>query len=102
MTELIEMMMLEVLTLGLIKVKKPKKDSQIIAVTSEDKKNYIIKFVPQLSLENKKKVCSIIVQNGYYNKLIWCKEGSIINLDLLPENIISNIYNFVKFKAKNY
>lgn len=65
----------------------------------EIKKQYICSEVLHLTQSDKIKILSIVMR--YDKNLVKSfKDGSRINLEKLPENIIVNIYDYIHYKVE--
>ena len=65
---------------------------------TEEQKRYIKRYVDSLSRADKKSVGDIIIMNDKLSSLVWCSEGTAINLDTLPAIVVDQIYEFVLYK----
>lgn len=65
---------------------------------TEEQKRYIKRYVDSLSHIDKKSVGDIIIMNNKVSSLVWCSEGTAINLDTLPANVVDQLYEFVLYK----
>jgi hypothetical protein len=78
---------------------KDKEESETIdTVPLSEKKKYLRANVDSLSEPERKEIGCVLVSNGLKNSIRPCSEGSIINLDALPEIIVSQMYELMRFK----
>jgi len=62
-----------------------------------EQKKYLKKNVDLLSPDNKLALGKILVDNHQRKLIKECSEGTIINMDILPEKVITAMYCFVKY-----
>jgi len=65
--------------------------------TIRAKKQYITDNVNELSIEDKGRICTILIQNGKRKNIIYNKDGGCINLDILDDAIVNSIYVFIDY-----
>ena len=58
------------------------------------KKEYIVKIVDTLDQSGKKELGQIIIMGGKKDSLKLCSEGTVVNLDMLSDDIINRMYSF--------
>ena len=62
---------------------------------------YIKKMADSLTLEGKRAIGNILIMNNKKCELKDCNDGTIINLDNLPKNILEHLYIFITYKTSN-
>ena len=63
-----------------------------------EKKKYLKKHIDILSIEDRKSIGNILIVENLKKKLIWCSEGTAINLDSLEDKIINSMYFLMEYK----
>jgi hypothetical protein len=97
MSSEMEMKMLRALlkdTLAEYKIEEPEKKSY------EFQKKYIKRYADALEKAHKKSIGNILINHDKRGSLKKCSAGTIINLDLLEPEIISEIYEFIYYVKK--
>lgn len=64
-------------------------------------KAFIVSRINDLSLSDKKEVGAILVMNGRQNDIKSCAQGSLVDLDRLPERLIEQMYELINYKLNN-
>ncbi len=59
---------------------------------------YIMKNTSSLNITDRRSLGGILIMNNRKHSLLPSGDGMIINLDQLPANIISQMYEFVSYK----
>lgn len=67
-------------------------------VPLEEQKRYLNRYIDSLSAEDKKAIGNIVVMNNKKSALNWCSEGTVINLDSLPQHVVEQMYNLMYYK----
>jgi hypothetical protein len=87
--------MLEVLTGQVAEVK------EVLYPPILEQKQYIRKQSALLTRNELRELGNIIILNGLKSKFSTCKEGTLINLDTLENEVITQLYNFVSHKVNS-
>ena len=66
----------------------------LIAVSIDEQKQYLERHVDGLTVADRRDLARILINRGRGDSLTACGVGSVINLDLLPHAIISEMYEF--------
>lgn len=59
------------------------------------KKKYIINNINQLSIQDKDKIIDVLTMYQYDNYLKWSSDGVRIDMALIKEEHINNIFNII-------
>lgn len=74
------------------------------AVISEvpiaEKKKFLIDNIRALTIPERKEIGDVLITNGRRNAIRECSEGSVINLDALPDHVVSQMYDTMIFKME--
>lgn len=73
-------------------------DDHVAEISIDDQKKYLLRNAELLNTEEKKILGGILVEHNKRSALNYCNEGTIINLDMLPEHVIRHMYNFIMHK----
>lgn len=68
--------------------------------TADLQRPYICSKSRHLERSTKEDILAIIKSSGYYACVKECGDDLAINIDLLPDNVIEQIYDLVKCKAE--
>jgi hypothetical protein len=60
----------------------------------DDQKGYLKRYINTVSVEHRKQIGSIIMTD-HKHLANWCNEGTIINMDKLPDQIIQQMYEML-------
>lgn len=66
----------------------------------EDQISFLQRNVDTISIEDRKSLGDILVSNGKKSELRPCSEGTVINLNALPPDIINQMYNLMVYKRE--
>jgi hypothetical protein len=66
----------------------------------EDQKHYLQRWINNINVADRRDICNILVMNNKRAALVECSEGIIINLDVLPCQIITQIYDLLRHKRE--
>jgi hypothetical protein len=69
-----------------------------VSISIDEQKQYLMRFISYATVADKKAIGNILVMNDRRNSLQWCSEGTIINLDALPNIIITQMYELLRYK----
>ncbi len=72
------------------------------SVPTDDKKKFLIANAKLLTVPERKEIGDVLVANNRRNAICGCLEGCVINLDSLPESIISNMYELMVYKLNKH
>lgn len=75
-------------------------DNQVDVPVSEQRR-FLKTNINILDVEGRKSIGDIIVMNNLKSKLKYCSDGTIINLDTLPEHVIEQMYILLEYKISN-
>lgn len=64
----------------------------------DEQKRYMQRKVDALTVEDRRDIGQILISAGLRSALIWCSEGTVINLDTLPPHIIEQMYTYTIYK----
>ena len=67
-------------------------------VPVEEQKRYLKRHIDNLSIADRKSVGNILVINNKRSALNFCSEGTVINLDALPEHVVTQMYSLMVYK----
>jgi len=70
-------------------------------VSLAEQKQYMMKNMRSLTIEDKLVLGNIVVMNNHKNSLNWCSEGTVLNLDKLPNHVVDQMYEFISYKLNN-
>ena len=70
-------------------------DVSVAKISTDEQKQYLIRWVNTLPLEDRRAVGNVLAVNDLRSSLRPCAEGTIINLDALPAGIIEQMYDVV-------
>ena len=73
-------------------------DLVIETVTIDEQKRYLKKYIDSVTREDLKHIGNILVMNNKKTSLRECSEGIVINLDILADHIIYQMYELLKHK----
>ena len=62
-----------------------------------EQKKYLIESARSMTLIGKKRLCSLLVEQGYRDALVWCIEGTAVNMDKLEDSVIEKLYALAKY-----
>ena len=74
--------------------------SQTPTVCADDQKRYLKRQVDFLSIADRQSLGDIIVMNNKRELLRPCSEGTVINIDILPPDILNQMYNLAHYKRE--
>jgi len=69
-----------------------------IKIPSEEQKRYLRRQIDAVSIEDRKSIGEILIVNGKKSLMMWCSEGTVINLDALSDEIIEQMYDLLEYK----
>lgn len=75
-------------------------DSQKESISIDDQKRYLTRWIDSVSIEDRKSIGNLLVMNNKRDALRPCSEGTVINLDTLPVDIIRQMYNLMLYKRE--
>ena len=67
-------------------------------VSLYQQREYIKRYINSVTVEERVHVANLIVYNDQKKLMKECKEGTIINLNAIPSNIITQMYELLKYK----
>lgn len=70
-------------------------------ISSDEHKRYLKRYIDSLSIEDRKEIGNILIREDKRHALNWCSEGTVINLDSLPANLIEQMYILCEYKINN-
>lgn len=76
-------------------------ETQKDMVPIEEQKRYLKRYVDSLSIADRKTIGNILVMNNKRSALNWCSEGTVINLDVLPNHVVEQMYTLIAYKMNN-
>ena len=74
--------------------------SQTPTVGADEQKRYLKRQVDFLSVADRQSLGDIIVMNNKRDLLRPCSEGTVINIDILPPDILNQMYNLAHYKRE--
>jgi hypothetical protein len=66
-----------------------------------EKISFLIKNIDRLQNADRSSIGGVLVLNDLMNELVDCSQGLIINLDNLPESVITKMYDLLLYKLAN-
>ena len=73
-------------------------DEGMAAIPIADQKKYLITNIHLLSVADRKDIGDIMIMNNRRNAIRECSEGSVINLDVQPEHVVTQMYDLMAYK----
>jgi hypothetical protein len=73
-------------------------DSTVDNIPLTEQKRYLEKKVNLLPVDDRLALCKLLLSNGYKSHIKQCAEGVVINLDVLPQNVLNQLYNLILYK----
>ena len=70
-------------------------------LSTEEQINYLKKYANTVCLEDRKALANILIMHGKKNLIVSCAEGSVLDLDAVPVDIIYKMYNLLSYKLDN-
>jgi hypothetical protein len=67
-----------------------------------DQKKYLKNNIDRLSLQDRIAIGDILVKNCGIDILNWCNDGTVVNLDILPDYVINKIYEYMATRMYDY
>ncbi len=67
------------------------------SVPLEDQKKYIKRNINMLPIADRREVGNTIIRNNMASTLAWCSEGTVVNMDKLPDHVISQMYELIYY-----
>jgi hypothetical protein len=61
-------------------------------------KQYIRRYINSIPKDERVHVANVLVFNNKKELIKGCKEGSVINMNMVPDYIITQMYNLLKYK----
>lgn len=71
-------------------------------VPADEQKRYLKRYIDSVSTEDRKAIGNILVINNQRAALNYCNEGTVINLDTLPEFVVSQMYDLLVYKMNKH
>ncbi len=71
-----------------------------VTLSTHEKKQFIVKKINLLGVNDRREVAGEISHRGYFHLLKECSEGSAINLELLPDEVINKVYELIDRKLR--
>lgn len=69
-------------------------------VTLEEQMRYLKKYIDTIPQKERYDVGRVLVMNNRASNIISCSEGVVIDMDVLPEYIITQMYTMLKAKIE--
>ncbi len=67
-------------------------------VSIDEQTAYLMRYIDTVGVADRLSIGNILVINNKRNNLCTCAEGTVINLDSLPENVINQMYDLLLYK----
>lgn len=64
-------------------------------------KEFAVEKINDLAPDDRREVGAILVMNGRGGDIKYCAQGSMIDLDRLPERIVRQMYSMIRYKLDN-
>lgn len=68
-------------------------------ISIPEQKKYLKRYVDSLDVNDRRAIGDILIMNDLKSALNWCSEGTVINMDILPDNVIEQMYNLALYKV---
>ncbi len=75
-----------------------KSEDEPVDIPVGDQKKFLIKNISLLSIVDRKDIGEVLVRNNRKHAICECGEGSVINLDVQPDDIVTQMYKLIVYK----
>ncbi len=62
--------------------------------------SYLMRWIDTLSIDDKKAIGNVLTTNGLHDKLLPCAQGTVINLDKLSAEVLTQMYSLMVHKRE--
>ena len=69
-----------------------------VKISVDEQKKYLKKYIDAVNIPDKKAIGNLLIMNNMRSSLHECNEGIVINLDKLPDKIITQMYELLEYK----
>lgn len=76
---------------------KKQEEVETVTISVEEQMMYLRKHIDTLSVPDRKSIGDILVMNNERDKIKRCGEGTSINLNSLPDNVVTQMYNLMNY-----
>ena len=70
-------------------------------IPTAERKRFLKKNIDSMSMDSKYEIGRVLVQRGRASALNVCGEGTVINLDSLPDDVIEQMHELMVFKLES-
>lgn len=77
---------------------EPVEDVIITTATHEEQVTFLKKYINTVTVEDRRDIGRLLIMNNRAEFLIECPEGTVINLDAVPQYIVLQMYDMLKSK----
>jgi|TARA_R110002153_G_scaffold273997_6_gene446483 hypothetical protein len=79
-------------------IKEDVTEHEVDNVSKHQQKEYIKRYINAIPIIERAHVARVIVFNKKEDMMKECKEGTVINLEILPDFIMRQMYDLLKYK----